>query len=249
MKNIDYLASRGVASGMMLDEYMPTYYQTNENLVDMYEQIDFNNKKVLSVMGSGDQVLTSYFLGAKKVDAFDKNRLSIYYYYLRLWSIKYMNMLYPEIDNKRWMYSLLKLVNPKNEIEAKVRKFYLNHLNNNTNLNKLFYNVEEQPDGKTLYSSAKDLKDLIEKPINFYVADMFLKNKIDKKYDIIIMSNILEWARGNKKLLDVAKYNINNLLNEDGIVLSSSLIRHDIDYFNDYEYHDYGLGYSYTRKK
>ena len=48
-----------------------------------------------TVLASGDQAFYFYDNGAKKVDLFDINKLSIYYYYLRVWIIKYLGRFYP----------------------------------------------------------------------------------------------------------------------------------------------------------
>ena len=95
----DYLASRVVADNKVLesDEYGKMYYRTNEDLVEAYLDTDFQGKEVLSVLASSDQVFTARVLEAKTVDAFDKNRLTLYYFYLRLWTLKYEKELYPHI--------------------------------------------------------------------------------------------------------------------------------------------------------
>ena len=77
-KNIDlddYSASRKIVQNEKLNsnEYDKVYYMTNEDLVDVYSDMDFRGKDVLSVLASSDQVLTARFLDAKTVDAFDKN--------------------------------------------------------------------------------------------------------------------------------------------------------------------------------
>lgn len=51
------------------------------------------------MLGSGDQAFHFLNRDAKSVDVFDINRLSIYYYYLRIWLIKYMNEFYPNDFN------------------------------------------------------------------------------------------------------------------------------------------------------
>ena len=101
----DYLASRVISFDKSTEdnEYGKIYYKCNEDLLNGCLDIDFAEKDVLSVVGSGDQILTARFLDAKRVDAFDKNRLTIYYFYLRLWSIKYENTLYPDIlEDNNW---------------------------------------------------------------------------------------------------------------------------------------------------
>ena len=115
----DYLVSRMITFGKKVDGYGQIFYQTNEDLIDPYLDVDFKDKKVLSVLGSGDQIFTSRYLEAETTDAFDFNRLSIYYFYLRLWSLQYRNQLYPKIldGDNTWLLSLLQMVKPRNNHE------------------------------------------------------------------------------------------------------------------------------------
>ena len=84
----DYLVSRLISMGKTVDGYCKLYYQANENLVDFLD-VDFASKDVFSVLASSDQVLTARYLDAHKVDAFDFNRLTLNYFYLRIWSLQY----------------------------------------------------------------------------------------------------------------------------------------------------------------
>lgn len=155
----DYLSSRIIAQNKMLNNYGKIYYQTNEDLFSPFLEIDFRNKNVLSVLSSGDHVLTARCLGAHIVDAFDNNRLTLYYFYLRLWSIKYRKVLYPQILNdNEWLESLLKLVEPQNNLEQKALIFFKKHLEMKTHLENLFYDINAQPKGSTIYTKAEELK-------------------------------------------------------------------------------------------
>lgn len=57
------------------------YRNTNENLSKIFSNYNFENKNVLSVLASGDQVFSSYYLGANNVDTFDSNILTYYYFF------------------------------------------------------------------------------------------------------------------------------------------------------------------------
>ena len=83
----DYLVSRVISFGKEIPGYGRVYYRTNEDLDTIYRDLDFHKKKVLSVLASSDQVFTARYLGAEQVDSFDKNRLTIYYYYLRKYDV------------------------------------------------------------------------------------------------------------------------------------------------------------------
>jgi hypothetical protein len=116
----DYLVSRILSFGKEVPGYGRVYYRTNEDLDTIYRDLDFYKKKVLSVLASSDQVFTARYLGASQVDSFDKNRLTIYYYYLRKWSIKYRNQLHPKVlKGNNWLKKLLEVVKPTCEEEEK----------------------------------------------------------------------------------------------------------------------------------
>ena len=52
------------------------YIMTTENIREFLSQYDLNKKTVLTVAGSGDQMLNAYALGAKSVTLFDINPLA-----------------------------------------------------------------------------------------------------------------------------------------------------------------------------
>ena len=101
--------------------YTRMYFNSNENLRRILSNFDVKDKNVLSVLGSGDQAFHFYNRGARNVDVFDKNRLAILYFYLRIWFIKYENIYYPPLRmNKSIIKRLLDKVEPKdvNELDA-----------------------------------------------------------------------------------------------------------------------------------
>lgn len=249
----DYLVSRLISFGKSVDGYNELYYKTNEDLVSMYESIDFKDKDVLSVLASSDQVFTSRLLGAKSVDSFDMNRLTIYYYYLRKWSIKYMGELYPNIFDNSWMKKLLSMVKPESKMEKIAKEFFMLHLNDDTIFERMFYDMERQPEGKTIYSSALELSSVVDMPLEFYSLNLFNGFGNNKKYDIVIISNILEWARGDKDKLLHARNLLSSLLKSNGKILCSDLIGNDDsnerEAFINFDREVYSdTNYSYTKK-
>ena len=85
-----------VISGYDEDEYSHLFFQSNDRLTDLFPKLDVYGKNVLTVLGSGDQALYFYKMGANCVDLFDINKLTFFYYYLRIWIIKYLNKSYPD---------------------------------------------------------------------------------------------------------------------------------------------------------
>ena len=223
----DYLVSRIISFGKEIPGYGKVYYRTNEDLETIYKDLDLHKKKVLSVLASSDQVFTARYLGAEQVDSFDKNRLTIYYYYLRKWAIKHRDQLLPKIlgKNNNWLKKLLEVVKPESEEEARALEFFKKHVKENTQFYNIFYEDHlDEEKGKTIYSRASELKPIIDMPMKFVDFDMFGKNKIEDTYDIVIASNILEWARGDKGKFTIARDNLSKILNPNGLVVCSSLI-------------------------
>lgn len=254
----DYLASRLISQNKSIDGYGRIYYKANEDLINPCLDVDFQNKDVLAVLSSADHVLTARFLDANNVDAFDINRITIYYFYLRIWTIKYRNTLYPKILNgdKNWLGSLLSQITPTNSAEKNALDFFKKHLKDNTNLINLFYDVDVQPKGQTLYTSPSDLEDCLYPDLNFYQIDLFKKFHLHDTYDIIMISNILEWAHNDASKLTIAAENLGTILRSGGSVLCSSLIHRSLEslakekeIFSDLFYFDGNpQSYQYIRK-
>ena len=224
----DYYASRVISQGKLLDNYDKIYYQTTEDLTKL-KDLDLEGKDVLTVLGASDQLITSRYLGAKSTETFDFNPLTKYYYYLRKWSIKYMNDLYPNIFSKNWLWRCIKQVKCETPAEKIALEFYFNHLKDGTNFVKLFYDIDVQPDGKTIFSEAEEVKPFVEEDLRFYQRNMFLPLNPHKTYHAIIMSNILDWARGDQHKIMVARDNLYKLLNPNGVVFCSYIVSRNME--------------------
>ena len=101
------------------------YFETNEYIKEILDNFDIKNKKVLTVLGSGDQAFHFYSKKALKVDLFDINRLTIYYYYLRRWVIKYLKKSYPDYNfDSKFLRNLLKKVSLKDCYEKSAYDYW-----------------------------------------------------------------------------------------------------------------------------
>ena len=229
----DYLASRVIAQGKQIlnhgnEFYDKVYYQTTEDLTKL-AALDLKDKDVIAVQSSSDHLFTSRYCGAKSTETFDFNRLTIFYYYLRKWSIEYMGEILPNIFSKNWLWKCIKQVECKTPMEKNAFDYYFNHLKDGTNFVKLFYNIDVQPDGNTPYRTAEELKPFIEEDPRFYVRNIFLPLTSHKQYDVADMSNILDWARGDKHKITVARDNLDKLLRPDGVVFCSYIVSRNMD--------------------
>lgn len=255
----DYLAATCIARGKQVDGYGNLYFETNENLSEIYRNIDFLDKDVLSALASSDQLFMARYMGARKVDTFDKNPLTPYYYYLRVWAVKYMNEIYPDgvLENDYdWIDKLLSRVKPRNKEEADAYGFWSELAQKRVDFNRMFF--YNQPEGKMLFRTTNSIGSVIDEPLSFRHIDLFEEQDFVSKYDIAVMSNILEYARSDKKKLEIASSNLSRLLRRDGIVLCSTLINRDkeavelekriFDHNFEFSKLDKGVGYTYRKR-
>ena len=197
--------------------YKKIYPRTNENLELLFSNFDVSNKDVLSVLASGDQVFSARYLGARKVDSFDINKLTIYYYYLR-------------VDIWKFVYNLE--VDTDEELDAKI--FWLKYfkITNGLPNGYLFYHT-----GINNYNVFKnDLSKVASEDMDFYNESIFDELDVDKKYDYIIMSNILEYTTSKEDYYMVSE-NLKRLLKKDGLCVCSYMMNSALSYDHEYEKH------------
>ncbi len=197
------------------------YARTNENLTDTLGKFDFNDKNVFSVLASSDQLLKAYCLGARNVDTFDINQLAEYYYYLRKWEYIYDDCLYPFGKSNDQLLELLHNVIPKYEEELIALKFWKILACSARDFNLLsscrlfnYHSVDYRFD----FDELSKIRETFEKQkLSFQKCDIFkpLPASVKSKYDIVIMSNILEYCNGHSGLV-VCRDNLSELLKPGG---------------------------------
>ena len=72
-----YISNKKIKEKPM-SEQAPMYVYATETVSSYYKLLNLKDKTVLSVCGSGDQVLNAYFFGAKRVIGCDMNERSKY---------------------------------------------------------------------------------------------------------------------------------------------------------------------------
>ena len=260
-----------VVSGEEDHDFSSIYFSSNESLKNLFQRFSLKDKDVLCVLASSDQLFYSYLNGAKSVDTFDVNCLTKYYYYLRRWSILYNKEYYlPRniTSSYKSLYQLIEKVQCDGKMEEDALSFWKEFLLrvSPSQIERLFFRDGEHNKIKQL----KQLKEMIlQKPFTFYHMNLFDDIDCDKKYDVIITSNILEYG-WNTTLLRKGKDNLKNLLRDEGQVISSHFVytpvalhfMQELQVFEeDFDYHEfpgyqepfqkkeYPLGYCYTKKK
>ena len=214
------------------------YPRTNENLKDLFSNFDVSDKDVLSVLASSDQVFTARYLGARSVDSFDINKLTLYYYYLRIWLMKYMNLEYPtdeffnygDIDIWKKLYEIE--VNTEEEKAAK--EFWLKYIQITNGLPNSYLFYITGINNRNVFSN--DLDKVTDNELVFYNESIFDELDIDKQYDIIILSNILEYTTSKEDYWNVSE-NLKRLLKKDGLAVCSYMMNCNGNYEHEYEKH------------
>ena len=205
--------------------YDCVYFSTNEHLDDIFSNFDFKDKKVLSVIGSGDQAFHFYNSGVKKLDLFDINKLSFYYYYLRVWTMEYLKRSYP-IKNMDSSYisNLLDLVNPKTRDEKIAYFFWKSFIKNfNNDFSKYLFIPSFLELDEDKYDDTKLFDTIGNYNPKFYHIDLTKNVNVGSKYDYIYTSNIHEYIESDEQFV-IYRNNLNRLLKKNGIVICTNVM-------------------------
>lgn len=229
------------------------YKFTNENLTAYQELFDFNGKKVLSVIGSGDQYFTSILYGAKEVTVFDKNPLAAYYLIFKYAAIKvfsyeeFIKFFFTSNMRNISLYNKLRLALP-HEVRDVFDKYFKVGINSITNPSLGLSKKVNYKTGRIIpYLSEENYLLLKEKlnENNFpkVKVELFenLYNCLDGTYDIMLFSNIFCYlgitADEFSKYMDIyMKY-----LNPNGIVQANYVWNKESEYLEGFFYGDYKI--------
>lgn len=222
------------------------YPFSTENIKGYYYLIDFKDKDILTVGSSGDHTINLFLKNAKSVDFFDINPFCKYYYDFKVAAIKslsYEDFIsyfcfrgYPSLFKNNYksfnLESYKKIRENLDNTSKKFWDFLYDEVDGIVIRNSSFFSKDEEPYKvivKTnLYlqeENYKNTKEKIIEKINFYKSDIsVLHERIDKKYDIIMLSNIFQYVDMMYKndpldMMNQIVLNLEKLLNDDGIIL------------------------------
>lgn len=229
-------------------KYSKMYIMTTENINGYYQYLCFQGKSVLTVTSSFDQALNAILYGARKVTTFDINKLSFYIANLKLAAVK--SLTYDEfveyfLGNNPFNYETYKKIMPF--LNKKVRDYFneiykyyryngyaiknsfLFHHGHKNNLEDNSYLLDDN------YNILKEkIKDTQVEFINCSILDLPKKLK-KKRYDLILLSNISDYAKsffeGNylHKYFAFIKNDITKLLNKDGLIQAAYIYDYGTD--------------------
>lgn len=197
------------------------YRFTNEDITSYFHHLK-NKNNILSVIGSGNQILNSILAGSKNIDCFDISVFPEYYLFLHLASIvslskeeyikyflsddnKYLfnNKFYDKIrDNLKGKYKIFwdKLYDFDEGIDIYNSLLFRHDFYNKDNTIKMNPYLQDNN-----YEKLKDILKLENLKINSVVLDI-TKTKIDKEYDLVNLSNILSYYFNKDNLEEYVNY-------------------------------------------
>ena len=220
----DIELTRKVLTGNANSNIYNIYFETNEYISAILENFDITNKSVLTVIGSGDQAFHFYNKGARKVDLFDKNPLTIYYYYLRRWVIVYLKKSYPDFNfDSNFLRDLLKNVVPGDDREKIAFAYWTKFadLLDKLDIQSKYYFYDRVLLKKDDEFDCEKLSKILENDkFNFYNIDLSKRAKIPGKYDIIYTSNVSHYVK-NSGNYNSYRFNLKHHLNRNGVIISS----------------------------
>lgn len=206
----------GEAERRNFQNVAPIYPFTTENLSGYLPLLNLSGKNILTISGSGDQVLSSIFYGAARIDAFDINILSNTFTELKMKALEYLSygdylrFFILEPDNK---YILSKEIysNFSEYLSAAARNIFDNLYTAfdgngyNLRMSHVFFNQPPVDHNARYYNS------YLQNERNYYLTRNKLVNieyrwyqsnvtelvkvlQPSHVYDIILLSNIADYA-------------------------------------------------------
>lgn len=217
------------------------YKWTNEFL-DIYPKNDLENKKVLTVTGSGDHALDAIYKGAKEIDSIDINIFAKYVSALKIAMIKSFDFTtfsekYEAFTNQS-IYNCYSIMKTIDNISLYLSKeellfwtIFTKQISVQKNENGLFYNdffihdifsLKENNNwfNKVDYYELKEkLKDV---NIKYYDSDItHIKSVFDGKiYDFVYLSNVLDRIKIDSDIRYKLTNDILSILNKNGSIYS-----------------------------
>ncbi len=198
------------------------YKFTNEDITSYFHHLQ-DKQNILSVIGSGNQILNSILAGTRKIDCFDLSIFPEYYLYLQLASVMtlskedYINYFLSEDRKVLFSDDLYDLV--RVNLTGKYKEFW-----------DTLYNFDEGIDiyNSLLFRQDACYEDIVIERNPFLQSDNYdklkhilkteyieinpsvtniLETKISKEYDLINLSNILAYYLNKEEYIDYLKTN------------------------------------------
>ncbi len=218
-----------VIGGLSDENHRRVYGNTNERLLELFESIDITNKSVLAVMSSGDYLIMSHLFGAKSVECYDINPITYRYYYLKRWLNQNGSLNLENKCNYNKVVNIINSVVPTSEIEKECKEFWQEIFKN--------FNDEDYSNNRLIITRSSflifyyiEMGDKIGQILSsvdpvFYNFDIRDKSGLglDKKYDYVFISNILDCNNRDIETLSTIRKNLASILNKGGKIICTHL--------------------------
>lgn len=209
-----------------INRFVRLYSRTNEDLQLLFNNIDVKDLNILTVLSSSDYLFSQIYMGAKTIDSFDINSLTYRYYFLRKWLISKGYVDAWKLEEKDLLLIINDIV-PKTRDEADSVIFW-NYFFKIISRDKLNLYLEDDlfidicPRTMIYEEDLSKLDESLDNYIlNFKKINICDEIKKNKKYDMIFLSNILDYNRDNLYTLKEISYRLHALLNKDGRLILS----------------------------
>lgn len=226
-----------ITSFTSFGNFDPSYLWTNEDM-KLYPKENLKGKNILTITSSGDHALNAILNGGNMIDSFDVNLFSKYVSALKIAMIKKYGY-YDFFKRMDWIENMESLnFNSKENIIDSIRE-YLSHdeylfwstfeylrINNKVNFNDVInvYGSLKKNAYTDAFSYNKLKRNLKKAKITYYDSDiMDIEKSVNKKYDRVFLSNVLEYVLASNGSRFVNNYN-DAMIKLDKILLPSSII-------------------------
>ncbi len=200
----------------------PLYLYATEAVGEYYKKLSIKGKKVLSICGSGDQILNAYFYGAKEVVAFDLVENTKFMLNLKIAAIKILNRKeFLEFfgDNKKiGNFNHKKYLQMGGNLDKKTMAYFDKLYSIFGKKNKKILHSDHFRARKEFYIKLYQINHFLKSDHNYKKLQKILKNKkvkfikssienihkkTNKKFDLINLSNVPNYILGEFKRKDV----------------------------------------------
>lgn len=226
-----------ITSFTSFGNFDPSYLWTNEDM-KLYPKENLKGKNILTITSSGDHALNAILNGGSMIDSFDVNIFSKYVSALKIAMIKKYGY-YDFFKRMDWIENMESLnFNSKENIIDSIME-YLSHdeylfwstfeylrINNKVNFNDVInvYGSLKKNAYTDAFSYNKLKRNLKKAKITYYDSDiMDIEKSVNKKYDRVFLSNVLEYVLASNGPRFVNNYN-DAMIKLDKILLPSSII-------------------------
>lgn len=250
-----------------------SYFSTSENIKAYLDNVSFNKGKALSVLASGDQVFNLICKGVNDIDTFDINELAYFTFYLRRALMlrfpskgAFVNAQQDFLSNSSTSFQNIysSLPSLREFIPADVYLYFEELLKfnifKNRGFSSLFYKLYRgcgsNYDKFNLYMQDKEaFKKLVDgvakAKISFIPGDIrVIRDRLDKTYDIMLFSNIVDYNFLLNHLFEVIKFkeflaSFDANLASDGVIINY-LMSQNSEGLTDFNlpYSEFGCNYT-----